>query len=1121
MKNNYFKYVVALAMTGFLSVGWMSQAFAQNFVTIGTGTSTSSQWSAGETPFGTYYHDDRTQLLYTSSELIAAGASPGDLLTIGFEVANAAGQAMNGFNIKMKNTSTASLSGWESGLTTVYSNTSQSMSNGWNDFALPIPFNWNGTDNLLVEICFDNSSYTTSTQVYQSSVSGFTANQSRYYDFNTGCTISTNPYTYTNRVNTRFDFAPPVANSAGVLQVDTPYFGACALDSTLYVSIKNSGTDTLTSATVNWLVNGVAQPSFSWTGTLAPLSNSAPLYLGDYNFVDNDQLTVWTTMPNGVPDSLSMDDSLLVDLHTALNGTYTIDLDATTNPDYLSFNDAVDALNQYGVCGPVTFLVADTTYNEQLPVEEVFGMSSVNTVTFESASGNNTGVVLTYSATSGGDNYVVDFKGGDHFTFKNMTLENLGSSNSRVVVFGSGASHNTIEGCVLTAPTTTSSYSNNRAVVYSNSQGNDANSIIDNVINNGCYGVYFYGNSGDYNKGLKIVGNEILGSYQYGVYTYYQEDLELNDNLISSSNTYLFSYGMSVYYTVEGEIVNNFVDDSGAAYYYGMYLYSMQGSLNKWANVSGNRVKFDYYGLYFSQGLFGVVSNNTIFAANSASSSSRALYVTGGSVNQVFNNNVSNGAGGYAYYLSGNPIHISDNNNFYSSGTNAFYAGSNHSDLASFVAAVGHDTMSLSVMNSVADSATLKVCTDSLDGKGMQTAYSLMDFEGDLRDGNTPDIGADEFASLSSFSLGDDVTLCDGDSLTLSMFYYDTIAWSNGDTGNYLVVTSPASYTVSVNGICGAATDTIVVNAQVQSQLAATENLCVGQTSTLDPGIPNGVYSWSTGDNTATLDVNAAGTYEVTIVDEFGCMSTSSTSVSQSVAVNLDSLYEYCAGASAFLDAAVSGTYSWSDGSAGQTLNVTSPGTYTVTVTDPFNCVTSDQAVVEEIQLPLASFGDSISYYTVIVTNMSANGTSYLWDFGDGNTSTDENPAAHVYGWGSGTYTVSLTVTNQCGSDTYTSDVYIDQDTNTSVNDVNLAENVKVYPNPTEGLVNLNIVSVVSSEVSYQVVDMTGSLLYSNKAVSMGGNFNDVLDLSSYAKGVYFVKVTVGDQFMVQKITLR
>jgi PKD repeat protein len=51
---------------------------------------------------------------------------------------------------------------------------------------------------------------------------------------------------------------------------------------------------------------------------------------------------------------------------------------------------------------------------------------------------------------------------------------------------------------------------------------------------------------------------------------------------------------------------------------------------------------------------------------------------------------------------------------------------------------------------------------------------------------------------------------------------------------------------------------------------------------------------------------------------------------------------------------------------------------------------------------------------TVTFTNTSTNADSYLWEFGDGNTSTEANPV-HTYA-GAGVYTVRLTATNAHGS---------------------------------------------------------------------------------------------------------
>lgn len=66
--------------------------------------------------------------------------------------------------------------------------------------------------------------------------------------------------------------------------------------------------------------------------------------------------------------------------------------------------------------------------------------------------------------------------------------------------------------------------------------------------------------------------------------------------------------------------------------------------------------------------------------------------------------------------------------------------------------------------------------------------------------------------------------------------------------------------------------------------------------------------------------------------------------------------------------------------------------------------------------LPVASFTSAATELVVAFTSTSTDATSYSWDFGDGNTSTDENPS-NTYA-AAGTYTVKLTATNDDGSDT-------------------------------------------------------------------------------------------------------
>ncbi|MDD4553569.1 MAG: hypothetical protein PHP04_05155, partial [Bacteroidales bacterium] len=176
-------------------------------VTIGTGTSTSG-W-----PYYTFYYASRTQMLYTAAELNTAGASAGPLQSIGFNVATRYPQVMNNFAVKMGNTSLTSITGWVSGLTTYYNTPYSVPATGWQDITLTTPFMWDGTSNVIVEICFANTSYTSNSTVYGAAVSG--ALYHYHQDLATGgCTFTNSASGTSPRPNIRFG-VPPV--TPGVL----------------------------------------------------------------------------------------------------------------------------------------------------------------------------------------------------------------------------------------------------------------------------------------------------------------------------------------------------------------------------------------------------------------------------------------------------------------------------------------------------------------------------------------------------------------------------------------------------------------------------------------------------------------------------------------------------------------------------------------------------------------------------------------------------------------------------------------------------------------------------------------------------------------------------------------
>ncbi len=103
--------------------------------------------------------------------------------------------------------------------------------------------------------------------------------------------------------------------------------------------------------------------------------------------------------------------------------------------------------------------------------------------------------------------------------------------------------------------------------------------------------------------------------------------------------------------------------------------------------------------------------------------------------------------------------------------------------------------------------------------------------------------------------------------------------------------------------------------------------------------------------------------------------------------------------------------------------------TVTLIASSPYGCTDTTQQSVVVHPVPTAAFlatpfNQQFPNATVDLVNSSVAATSWLWDFGDGNTSTLQDPLTHTYGsWG--LYTITLIASNALCSDTATQQVEI------------------------------------------------------------------------------------------------
>ena len=134
--------------------------------------------------------------------------------------------------------------------------------------------------------------------------------------------------------------------------------------------------------------------------------------------------------------------------------------------------------------------------------------------------------------------------------------------------------------------------------------------------------------------------------------------------------------------------------------------------------------------------------------------------------------------------------------------------------------------------------------------------------------------------------------------------------------------------------------------------------------------------------------------------------------------------------------------------------------------------------------------------------------TAWFWDFGDGTTSTAQNPV-HSFA-ANGPTTVKLVVTTDCGLDSiivpYTN-IGLDEDG---------AAALVVYPNPTSGLVHIQPRDA-QGKVMVQIIGMNGALI--EESVFTASTERITLDLGAYAGGFYQIKVTTDNYVQNVKIT--
>jgi PKD repeat protein len=143
----------------------------------------------------------------------------------------------------------------------------------------------------------------------------------------------------------------------------------------------------------------------------------------------------------------------------------------------------------------------------------------------------------------------------------------------------------------------------------------------------------------------------------------------------------------------------------------------------------------------------------------------------------------------------------------------------------------------------------------------------------------------------------------------------------------------------------------------------------------------------------------------------------------------------------------------------------------------------------------------------------ASDATGWIWDFGDGGSSTLENPV-YTYAVG-GTYAVTLIVTNACGSDTLSQIL-----TSTAIDPAGLAAAVKVFPVPADERLFVGMLGLEQESFQCSLTDVQGRTI--RTAVFKAGASERMLDwnVGDLSPGVYLLRIEGGGTQLSRKVLL-
>ena len=367
--------------------------------------------------------------------------------------------------------------------------------------------------------------------------------------------------------------------------------------------------------------------------------------------------------------------------------------------------------------------------------------------------------------------------------------------------------------------------------------------------------------------------------------------------------------------------------------------------------------------------------------------------------------------------------------------------------------------------------------------------------------------------------------ICEGTSTQLSASGANSYTWDNGLGVGAIKTVSPittTTYTVTgSNGPGCEVSESITINVIAIPTVTVSANqtaICAGDIVELSAGGASS-YSWNNGlgnGATQTVSPTVSTIYTVTGTNGANCSSTANVTITVNVlpVVTINaSVLTICEGESVALAASGATSYSWTpttglSAGTGAAINASPTTTTTYTVEGTNNCGTDTEDVTIFVNpnptTPvITQNGNNLS------VNLTAGETAQWYVNG---VLVGNGPVITMSG--NGIYEVVVTNNSDCSA---SASGNFEMDT-TSIDEINLASSIVVFPNPTSGLFTVSMNGI--GEVKIWLTDAIGRRLTPTQSIS-GSTSEVYYDISSFGTGVYMIVFESELGLFTRKVTLR